>query len=77
MVSLEPSSSARKNADRTAVWYFFNDVYPPMNSGHRPLDPPSWWVRLWEGRPATDETQDTAADPIDRDIAAVPAPELR
>ncbi|OJD30066.1 er-associated proteolytic system protein der1 [Diplodia corticola] len=56
------------------VWYFFNDVYPPMNHGQRPLDPPSWWVRLWEGRPAAEET---AAEVIDRDIAAVPTPELR
>jgi hypothetical protein len=33
------------------VWYFFNDVYPPLHNGHSPLDPPSWWVRLFEGPP--------------------------
>ncbi|KAK7612922.1 putative ER-associated proteolytic system protein Der1 [Phyllosticta paracitricarpa] len=58
------------------LWYFFNDVYPPMNRGARPLDPPSWWIRLWEGQPANDN-QDTPAGPIDHNIAAVPAPELR
>ncbi|KAF2142756.1 uncharacterized protein K452DRAFT_286386 [Aplosporella prunicola CBS 121167] len=66
------------------VWYFFNDVFPPLNNGIRPLDPPAWWVRLWDGRPPvedheddSDEAQDTAAEPIDRDIAAAVAPELR
>ncbi|KAF2087534.1 putative ER-associated proteolytic system protein Der1 [Saccharata proteae CBS 121410] len=60
------------------VWYFLNDVFPPMYNGFRPLDPPAFWVRLWDGRPATEETEEeTAADPIDRDIAAMPAPELR
>ncbi|GME35331.1 Derlin [Neofusicoccum parvum] len=73
--SCSPVASAATN--KNSVWYFFNDVYPPMNHGSRPLDPPSWWVRLWEGRPATDDAQNTAAEPIDRDIAAVPAPELR
>jgi Derlin-2/3 len=32
------------------VWYHFNDVYPPKNADHRPLDPPDWWMRVWEGR---------------------------
>lgn len=36
------------------VWYFFTDVYPPLHSGSRPLDPPSWWRRLFEGRVAED-----------------------
>lgn len=74
MVCISESNIAYASANARIVWYFFNDVYPPMNNGHRPLDPPSWWVRIWEGRPATEET---AAEPIDRDIAAVPAPELR
>lgn len=30
------------------VWYFFNDVYPTLHGGHRPLDPPGWWHRLFE-----------------------------
>ncbi|KAF2253713.1 Der1-like protein, partial [Trematosphaeria pertusa] len=37
------------------IWYFFNDVYPPLHSGHSPLDPPAWWIRLFEGRPAPAE----------------------
>lgn len=55
------------------VWYFFNDVYPPLHNGSRPFDPPSWWRRLFEGRP----TNDTATDINDimgaagRDVAAV------
>ena len=36
------------------VWYFFTDVYPPLHNGSRPFDPPFWWVRLFEGRPAVD-----------------------
>ncbi|MCJ1309923.1 hypothetical protein MMC25_003584 [Agyrium rufum] len=54
------------------VWYFFNDVYPSLHNGHRPLDPPRWWRRVWEGPPAdTDET------PIANEIAAAAAPEVR
>ncbi|KAF2457088.1 Der1-like family-domain-containing protein [Lineolata rhizophorae] len=65
------------------VWYFFNDVYPSLHDGHRPLDPPAWWCRLWEGRPQdhphADEDLDmhnnaTGAEPvINRDIAAAGA----
>jgi len=29
------------------IWYFFNDVYPPLHAGSRPLDPPMWWRRLF------------------------------
>jgi Derlin-2/3 len=29
------------------VWYFFNDVYPPLHGGSRPLDPPMFWRRLF------------------------------
>jgi len=29
------------------IWYFFNDVYPPLHGGSRPLDPPRWWCRLF------------------------------
>lgn len=36
------------------IWYFFSDVYPSFHGGHRPLDPPSWWRRLFEsGHEAT------------------------
>ena len=32
------------------IWYFFSDVWPGLHDGQRPLAPPSWWVRVWEGR---------------------------
>lgn len=32
------------------IWYFFSDVYPSLHGGHRPLDPPAWWRRLFERR---------------------------
>ena len=54
------------------VWYFFNDVYPSLHDGQRPMDPPAWWRRLFEGRQA-----DTGAQPIDNEIAAAAAPEVR
>ncbi|KAI9780582.1 MAG: hypothetical protein M1835_004458 [Candelina submexicana] len=58
-----------------AVWYFFNDVYPPLHNGQRPLDPPMWWRRLFEGRP-TQEGMNTDTAPINHDIAAAAAPEV-
>lgn len=60
------------------VWYFMNDVYPPLNNGRRPFDPPSWWVWMWEGRPEADTYEDeSGAQAIDHDIAAAAAPEVR
>lgn len=58
--------------DSIQVWYFFNDVYPSLNDGQRPLDPPAWWRRIFEARPI-----DTGAQPINNEIAAAAAPELR
>ena len=55
-----------------AVWYFFNDVYPPLHNGSRPLDPPRWWMRIFEGRPV-----DSDEASIHNDIAAAAAPEVR
>ncbi|KAI9718888.1 MAG: hypothetical protein M1812_003772 [Candelaria pacifica] len=57
------------------IWYFFNDVYPPLHNGQRPLDPPMWWRRLFEGRP-TQEGTDTDTVPINQDIAAAAAPDV-
>ncbi len=54
------------------VWYFFSDVYPSLHNGQRPLDPPQFWRNLWERQP-----QDTGAQPVDNDIAAAAAPEVR
>jgi Derlin-2/3 len=65
-----------------AVWYFFNDVYPPLHDGHSPLDPPAFWIRLFDGPPAPveqieDEATDTAVEPIAHDRPPVQAPEVR
>ena len=60
------------------VWYFFSDVYPPLHDDHRPLDPPGFWVRLFESpeaREAGDEASE--AELINNDLAAAGAPELR
>ena len=62
------------------VWYFFNDVYPPLHNGHRPLDPPVWWTRLFEDRTqqeGEEQLDDTGAAPVESDIAAAAAPDLR
>jgi Derlin-2/3 len=53
--------------DQGTVWYYFNDIYPPTQNGHRPLDPPDWWMRLWEGpRPwGAAEIEVPEAEPAD------------
>ncbi|KAF2107583.1 Der1-like family-domain-containing protein [Lophiotrema nucula] len=51
------------------IWYFFNDVYPPLHNGHSPLDPPAWWLRLFEGPPPPVE------DPAENDGFPEPAPD--
>ncbi|KAL4976154.1 Der1-like family-domain-containing protein [Aspergillus desertorum] len=58
------------------VWYFFNDVYPSLHGGHRPFDPPAWWVRLFEPR-ARVETRVTNAASTNQEFAAAAAPEVR
>lgn len=57
-------------------WYYFNDIYPPTHGGARPLDPPAWWVRLWENPPAevTVERENTGAVDVQGDLAAAAAP---
>jgi Derlin-2/3 len=67
------------------VWYFFSDVYPSLHGGHRPLAPPAWWRRLFEGRAQTEvdvarndgDAHDTPAANINREFAAAVAPEVR
>ena len=54
------------------VWYFFSDVYPSLHNGQRPLDPPQFWRNLWERQPT-----DTGAQPINNEIAAAAAPDVR
>ncbi|PKY06852.1 putative ER-associated proteolytic system protein Der1 [Aspergillus campestris IBT 28561] len=54
------------------IWYYFNDIYPDLHGGRRPLDPPMWWLRLFDraasGSGATD---------VDREIATAAAREVR
>jgi Derlin-2/3 len=52
------------------IWYFFTDVYPPLHNGSRPLDPPAWWRRIFEGRPA-----EITRDGTDHDVMVAPAPD--
>lgn len=56
------------------IWYFFSDVYPPLHNGSRPLDPPFWWRRIFEGRPARPSTEDAGhvLEPVANE-GAVPA----
>ncbi|KAF1813262.1 ER membrane protein [Eremomyces bilateralis CBS 781.70] len=44
------------------VWYYFNDIYPRLHNDHRPLDPPQWWVRLFEGDPQEHGEEPTLDD---------------
>ncbi|KAI3343700.1 derlin-2 [Ustulina deusta] len=53
------------------IWYFFTDVYPPMHNGSRPLDPPMWWRRLFEGR-----QRGNTADTLNNEFAVAGGPEL-
>ncbi|KAK0298987.1 hypothetical protein LTS00_002750 [Friedmanniomyces endolithicus] len=59
------------------VWYFFNDIYPSTHGGHRPMDPPQWWIRLFErgalAVPAPDSGIHAAA--LNRDVAAPVVPD--
>lgn len=62
------------------IWYFFSDVYPPLHGGQRPLDPPAWWRRLFEGRRGRSETRNTrgtGTQHINNDFVAAAAPEVR
>jgi Derlin-2/3 len=52
------------------VWYFFTDVYPPLHNGSKPLDPPRWWRRIFEGRP-----EDERVDGTDQDFMVAQAPD--
>ena len=61
----------------TIVWYFFSDVYPPLHNGHKPFDPPAFWIRLWEGPIQHTEETETDAQPINHEMAAAAAPEVR
>ncbi len=53
------------------VWYFFADVWPGLYEGQRPMDPPAWWVRMWEGRLRGEEGSEARG--VDGDVAAAAA----
>ena len=59
------------------VWYFFNDVYPPLHAGAMPLAPPAWWNRLWEGtrdqEPVENQTNDDVVPAAVPDMALADA----
>lgn len=57
------------------IYYFFNDVYPPMHNGSRPMDPPRWWRRLFEGRPRQQREEEDATA-INNEFAVGGGPEL-
>jgi Derlin-2/3 len=59
-----------------SVWYYFNDIYPTLHQEHRPLDPPSWWIRMIEGRPAPvaeEPAEEVAADATGQAVNDGPA----
>ncbi|KAF2430349.1 putative ER-associated proteolytic system protein Der1 [Tothia fuscella] len=58
------------------VWYYFNDIYPPTHNGQRPMDPPGWWVALFEGAPHIEENPDTDLANVQGEFAAAAAPEV-
>lgn len=61
------------------IWYFFSDVYPSLNDGRRPLDPPAWWRRIFEGSRGTaapGAAHGTRAN-VNNDFAAAAVPEVR
>lgn len=51
------------------AWFFFSDVYPSIHPGHRPLEPPAWWHRLFDGR-ETEAATVPIPSPVDTNIAA-------
>jgi Derlin-2/3 len=65
------------------VWYFFNDIYPSTHNGHRPMDPPNFWIRLFERGAAavnsendSPETEVHAAE-LNREHLAGAIPDVR
>lgn len=61
------------------VWYFFNDIYPSTHGGYRPMDPPQWWIRLFERNalPEAPESDVAHAAAMGRDLGAPAVPDVR
>lgn len=70
-------SCGRRHADDRTVWYFFNDIYPTTHNGHRPLDPPQWWIRMFERGPHAPIDSDVHAAALNRDIGAPAVADVR
>ncbi|QIW99161.1 hypothetical protein AMS68_004679 [Peltaster fructicola] len=58
------------------IFYFLSDIYPGTHDGYRPMNPPQFWLRLFDRRtPAADMVMNNGV--LMRREAAVPAiPEL-
>jgi Derlin-2/3 len=50
------------------IYYFFADVWPGLHDGQRPMDPPEFWVRMFEGR-----RRETATRGIEGEVAVAAA----
>jgi hypothetical protein len=59
-----------------AVWYFFNDIYPSTHNGYRPMDPPGWWIRLFERQVELPDT-DVHDAALQREVAAPAVADIR
>lgn len=60
-----------------AVWYFFNDIYPSTHNGHRPMDPPGWWIRLFERQALPEPDSDVHDAAFNREVAPPAVAEFR
>ncbi|WPH00906.1 Hypothetical protein R9X50_00374000 [Acrodontium crateriforme] len=59
-------------------WYFFSDIFPSTHGGWKPLDPPQWWISLFERRTIeAPADSDIHAAALNRDIAAPAMGDLR
>lgn len=76
-----PSSFSGLDADEQppTVWYFFNDIYPGTHGGRRPMDPPQWWIWLFErGRAAlTGPATEVHAAAMNREVVAPAVADVR
>lgn len=62
----------------TTVWYFFSDIYPSTHGGYRPMDPPAFWVRLFDRQAevaANTDVHDAAA--LNREVPAPAVGDMR
>ena len=59
------------------VWYFFNDIYPSTHNGSRPMDPPQWWIWLFEREALPAPESDVHAAAMNRDVAQPAVPDVR